>query len=75
MVTMPPYSGRHLTAAQSLIDLRGVSWTLRLARPRRRRRFSTLRPPGLRMRMRKPWVLSRLRTFGCQVRFGISYSL
>lgn len=52
--------------------LRVESWTessvLRLSR----RRFNTLRPPGLLIRLRKPCVRNRLRTFGCQVRFGIS---
>lgn len=51
--------------------LRVESWTessvLRLSR----RRFNTLRPPGLLIRLRKPCVRNRLRTFGCQVRFGI----
>ena len=52
-----------------LMDLRGVNCTANCARPRRRRRLSTLRPPGELMRFRKPCVLSRLRTFGCHVRF------
>ena len=34
-----------------------------------RRRLSTLRPEVVVMRRRKPCVFSRLRTFGCQVRF------
>lgn len=46
-----------------------MSCTANLERPRSRRRFSTLRPPGELMRLRKPCVRSRLRTLGCQVRF------
>ena len=49
--------------------------TLRRERPRNRRLFNTLRPPGELMRRRKPWVLRRLRTFGCHVLFGITLSL
>ena len=33
-------------------------------RPRARRARSTARPPFVRMRRRKPWVLARLRLFG-----------
>ena len=57
------------------MDLRVDIETARLARPRRRRRFKTLRPPGVRIRLRNPCVFSRLRTFGCHVRFvDIVYS-
>jgi hypothetical protein len=38
-------------------------------RPFWRRRFSTRRPPLVRIRTRKPWVLFRLRLFGWYVRF------
>lgn len=49
--------------------MRLVSSTVKRARPLRRRRFNTLRPLVEAMRRRKPCVLSRLRTLGCQVRF------
>jgi hypothetical protein len=39
-------------------------------RPRARRARSTARPPLVRMRRRKPWVLARLRLFGWYVRFN-----
>ncbi len=39
-------------------------------RPRARRARSTARPPFVRMRRRKPWVLARLRLFGWYVRFN-----
>jgi len=39
------------------------------ALPRRRRAFSTARPPLVDMRVRKPWRLARLRTLGWYVRF------
>ncbi len=39
-------------------------------RPRDRRARSTARPPLVRMRRRKPWVLARLRLFGWYVRFN-----
>ena len=38
-------------------------------RPRARRARSTARPPLVRIRRRKPWVLARLRLFGWYVRF------
>jgi hypothetical protein len=41
-------------------------------RPFCRRRFSTRRPPLVRMRTRNPWVLFRLRLFGWNVRFMLS---
>ena len=39
-------------------------------RPRARRARSTARPPLVRMRRRKPWVLARLRVLGWNVRFN-----
>ena len=39
-------------------------------RPRARRARSTARPPLVRMRRRKPWVLARLRLLGWYVRFN-----
>ncbi len=39
-------------------------------RPRARRARNTARPPLVRMRRRKPWVLERLRVFGWYVRFN-----
>src|SRR5688572_3625544 len=41
-------------------------------RPFWRRRFSTRRPPLVRMRTRNPWVRFRLRLFGWNVRFMLS---
>ena len=58
-----------LECLRSYTDLRMLNCTERRSRPLRRRRLNTLRPPGVAMRARNPWVLSRLRTFGCQVRF------
>ncbi|CAB4975712.1 unannotated protein [freshwater metagenome] len=38
-------------------------------RPRARRALITARPPRVRILMRKPWVLLRLRVLGWKVRF------
>lgn len=43
--------------------------TARRLRPLARRRLSVRRPPGVRMRARKPWVRLRLTTLGWYVRF------
>jgi hypothetical protein len=43
-----------------------------LFRPLTRRRFRTFWPSVVRMRMRNPWVLLRLRLFGWKVRFILS---
>ena len=43
--------------------------TLRRLRPRARRRFSTRRPPLVRILTRKPWVRFRFRLFGWNVLF------
>ena len=43
--------------------------TLRRLRPLARRRFSTRRPPLVRIRTRKPWVRFRFRLFGWNVLF------
>jgi len=43
--------------------------TLRRLRPRARRRFSTRRPPLVRIRTRNPWVRFRFRLFGWNVLF------
>jgi hypothetical protein len=51
--------------------LRMLKVTANRFRPRTRRRFSVLRPPGVCMRLRKPCLRRRRRTFGCQVRFTI----
>jgi hypothetical protein len=51
-----------------LLAGRGYSAPIRL-RPFWRRRFSTRRPPLLRIRTRKPWVRRLLRLFGWKVRF------
>ena len=45
--------------------------TVKEWRPLARRRASTARPPGDRMRTRKPCVLARRRRLGWKVRFGI----
>jgi len=69
---------RNVTATREhgyLTDLRLDNFTASRCRPLRRRRFNTLRPPGERMRLRNPWVFSRLRTLGCHVRFGMISSL
>lgn len=42
----------------------GVDQTARRLRPRRRRRFSTARPPGVCMRLRKPCLFLRRRRLG-----------
>lgn len=44
-------------------------------RPFARRRLKTLRPPGVAMRLRKPWVLSRFKLLGWKVLFDISKNL
>lgn len=57
------------------IDLRVERVTANCLRPRRRRRLITFRPPADRIRLRKPWVRSRFRVLGCQVRLGIQLLL
>ena len=48
---------------------------LRRARPLARRAFNTLRPPGVAMRARKPWLRLRLITLGWKVLFiGMPWS-
>jgi hypothetical protein len=43
-------------------------------RPLARRALSTLRPPRVDMRFRKPWTRIRRLFFGCHVRLGIQSS-
>ena len=47
----------------------GGSQTVSCLRPLRRRRLMTARPPGERMRLRKPCLFRRLRLLGWNVRF------
>lgn len=68
-VSIGRFPRQRAISAQSRIDLRVDIDTARLLRPLWRRRLMTLRPPGVRIRLRNPWVFSRFRTFGCQVRF------
>ena len=46
--------------------------TVSFLRPFWRRDLSTLRPPGVRMRVRNPWDLARFLFLGWYVRLGIT---
>lgn len=60
-----------VTSGCIYFDLRIDSCTDSTLRPRALRRFNTLRPPGVRIRSRKPCVFNRFRTLGCHVLFGM----